>query len=363
IDVGSCHEIVHRRYDVRRLESPQCHSVAAAAAPVAHIVGKDGEALPNQKVRIRQHLNLIVAIAMRKQDRRAPRPWKEPRRDPGVRPAFDADLVRMKVWEVRKTFFIATNGGVDRPFRGDPPDTQDSRQQQGNGGRGGRQCPVRSPTPEVAAVRVDWPKADRHKGYSARLYFTLRTAPWSRAGTQPAAGPHGARYTSRHPPVGSATPTTVPIIAPTGESTSLPAFGNQMPGPALESATAPAARPTPVPTANPMSVFRPRCPGRFSATLRMSCRESISWLVVALTASDSGVTRCMNPRRVLPFASVTRISAPVTRWLRLAQFAMGLACWAAAVAARAAANRAGKKMCLGVPFIKGFAYQSTSIVE
>jgi hypothetical protein len=34
---------------------------------------------------------------------------------------------------------------------------------------------------------------------------------------------------------------------------------------------------------------------------------------------------------------------------------MGLACWAAAVAARVAANRAGKKMCLGVLFIKGFA--------
>src|ERR1035438_1063136 len=40
------------------------------------------------------------------------------------------------------TFFIATNGGVDRPL------------QQGNGSRGGRQCPVRPPTPEVAAVRV-----------------------------------------------------------------------------------------------------------------------------------------------------------------------------------------------------------------
>ena len=37
--------------------------------------------------------------------------------------------------------------------------------------------------------------------------------------------------------------------------------------------------------------------------------------------------------------------------MRLAQFAMGLACWAAAVAARVAANRAGKKMCLGILFI------------
>src|ERR1035437_11021982 len=98
---------------------------------------------------------------------RAPRPWKEPRRDPGVRPAFEADLVRMKVWEVRKTFFIVTNSGVDRPFRGDPPDTQDYRKQQGNGGRGGRQCPVRPPTPAVAAVRVDWPKSYRHKGSSS----------------------------------------------------------------------------------------------------------------------------------------------------------------------------------------------------
>jgi hypothetical protein len=31
---------------------------------------------------------------------------------------------------------------------------------------------------------------------------------------------------------------------------------------------------------------------------------------------------------------------------------MGLACWAAAVAARVAANRPGKKMCLGVLFMK-----------
>src|ERR1017187_10015353 len=113
---------------------------------------------------------------MRKQDRRAPRPWKKPRCDPGVRPAFEGDLVRMKIWKVRKTFFIVTNGGVDGPFRGDPPDTQDSRKQQGNGGRGGRLCPVRPPTPEVAAVRVDWPKSDRHKGSFARLYFTLRSS-------------------------------------------------------------------------------------------------------------------------------------------------------------------------------------------
>jgi hypothetical protein len=132
----------------------------------------------------------------------------------------------------------------------------------------------------------------------------------------------------------------------------LPKSGNILPGRDSASAPAPTARPAPVPIASPMSVFRPRCPGRFRATRRMSCRESVSWLVVALIASDSGVTRCMNPRRVFPFASVTRISAPVTSWLRLAQFAIGLACWAAAVAARVAANRAGKKMRLGILFIK-----------
>src|ERR1017187_10409774 len=125
---------------------------------------------------------------MRKQDRRAPRPWKKPRCDPGVRPAFEANLGRMKVWEVRKTFFIVTNGWVERPFRADPPDAQGSRKQQGNGGHRGQQCPVLPPTPEVTAVRVDWPKDDRHKGSFARLYLTLRTAAWSHAGTPPAAG-------------------------------------------------------------------------------------------------------------------------------------------------------------------------------
>ncbi len=113
-----------------------------------------------------------------------------------------------------------------------------------------------------------------------------------------------------------------------------------------ESTLAPKAKPTPVPIASPMSVFRPRCPSRFSETRRMSCRESVSWLVVALIASASGVTRCTNPRRIFPVARVTRISEPGTSWLRLAQFPIGLACWAAAVAARVAANRAGKKMCL-----------------
>ena len=99
------------------------------------------------------------------------------------------------------------------------------------------------------------------------------------------APPHGARYTSRHPPVGSATPITVPTIAPNDENTAFPKSGNILPGPDFASTPAPTARPPPVPIASPMSVLRPRCPGRFRATRRMSCRESVSWLVVPLTVT------------------------------------------------------------------------------
>ena len=66
--------------------------------------------------------------------------------------------------------------------------------------------------------------------------------------------------------------------------------------------------------------------------------------MVELIASDSAVTRCTNPRMVFPVARVTRISDPATSWLRLTQFAIGLACWAAAVAARTVANKANKQM-------------------
>ena len=123
------------------------------------------------------------------------------------------------------------------------------------------------------------------------------------------------------------------------------------------------ASPAPVPIANPMSVFRPRCPGFFSSTRRMSCRESISWLVVALIASDSAVTRSTNPRMVFPAARVTRISDPATSWLRLAQFAIGLACWAAAAAARTAANKANKQMRFNRLVMEGLSghYASTHV--
>ena len=144
--------------------------------------------------------------------------------------------------------------------------------------------------------------------------------------------------------MGSATPTTVPTIAPNGVNTALPKFRNQLEL-SRASMPAPAARPPPAPIASPMSVFLPRCPGRFSATRRMSCRESDSWLVAALIASESSVTCCKNPRSVRPEIRVTRISDPAASWLRVDQFAIGLAGCAAATAARVAANRADGMSC------------------
>src|ERR1039458_7149910 len=65
-----------------------------------------------------------------------------------------------------------------------------------------------------------------------------RMSSWE-GGTQPTWS-HGALYTSRHPPLGSATPTTVPIIAPSGVTTALPKYGNQSAWPLWESTPAPA---------------------------------------------------------------------------------------------------------------------------
>src|ERR1035441_7864549 len=75
---------------------------------------------------------------------------------------------------------------------------------------------------------------------------------------------------------------------------------------------------------------------------------------------DDDVTRCTNPRMVFPVARVTRISDPATSWLRLTQFAIGLACWAAVVAARTAANKANKQMRFNRLVMEGLSGHYTS---
>jgi len=68
IDLGARREAVDGRNQVKGFERAQRDGVAAAAAPIPHVVDEDGIARPVQKLRIRQHLNLVVAVAVRKHD-------------------------------------------------------------------------------------------------------------------------------------------------------------------------------------------------------------------------------------------------------------------------------------------------------
>ena len=79
-------------------------------------------------------------------------------------------------------------------------------------------------------------------------------------------------------------------------------------------------------------------PLRFNWTFLTSARASISWLVVALMASESGVTFCRNPRSDLSPDRKTRTSAPGASWLSLAQRSVDAGFCASAVPASAANN-------------------------
>src|SRR5579859_5300098 len=82
----------------------------------------------------------------------------------------------------------------------------------------------------------------------------------------------------------------------------------------------------------------PAPPFLFNWTLLISVRASVSWLAVALMASESDVTFCTVPLTALPPDRATRISVPGTSWIRLAQLSVTACCWAGAFPASPANN-------------------------
>src|ERR1022692_1434946 len=96
------------------------------------------------------------------------------------------------------------------------------------------------------------------------------------------------------------------------------------------------ARPPPAPIADPISAFRPRWPLRFTWTVLISARDSVSCLAAALIASASGIAFSRLPRTVLPPDRATRISVPGATWLRLAHPSGDAGGWAGAFPARPA---------------------------
>src|ERR1039457_6743042 len=96
------------------------------------------------------------------------------------------------------------------------------------------------------------------------------------------------------------------------------------------------ARPPPAPIADPISAFRPRWPLRFTWTVLISARDSVSWLAAALIASASGIAFSRLPRTVLPPERATRISVPGATWLRLAHPSGDAGGWDGAFPARPA---------------------------
>jgi hypothetical protein len=123
---------------------------------------------------------------------------------------------------------------------------------------------------------------------------------------------YGARYTSRQPPVGSATPMIVPINAPNGVPTSFPR--GVVPSTHFPvhraSATVPRIRPAAAPMPSPINVFRSLCAVFFTETRETAARGSRSSLpaTVMTRASSPAALNC--PRTRLLSVVLASISVP-----------------------------------------------------
>src|SRR5664280_1436829 len=97
IDIGAGGEIVDGRDEVERFQSAQRHRFSTAAAAIPHVIGEDRIASPVQKPGVRQHLRLVVAVAVRKYDYGVAHPGEESCRNHDAGAGLEADLVRIEV--------------------------------------------------------------------------------------------------------------------------------------------------------------------------------------------------------------------------------------------------------------------------
>src|ERR1019366_249728 len=119
IHIGARGEIVDGRDEVERFQSAQRHRFSTAAAAIPHVISEDRIAGPVQELRVRQHLRLVVAVAVRQYYYGAAYPGEEGGGNHDMGAGLETDLPRIEVRVVCEGGGVMLRGGVNGAPRAD----------------------------------------------------------------------------------------------------------------------------------------------------------------------------------------------------------------------------------------------------